>query len=351
MDDPGKTQPYGQKPSPARREATGARLPEAATTQADAPALGAAHVVCTVAEGAYFNGVAALINSLVAAGFRGDVVVAYRGALPDWVGALAPDAGTDTRAVAPGVRLRTIPLPGAWHLGNLRPQLIVDIFARTRAELVFYFDTDIVVTGPWDAFARWAANGIVAALDVADSFMPANHAFRHEWRRLAATKGYACAETTGYFNSGCVGIGRAHADFAAVWRDLMLALEVEGADMRTLKDSSGKVEFSRMDQDMLNIAIMAAGAPISALGYESMGLYPRANQMMAHAMFYKKPWCRPYILDALRGIPPGQSHLAYWRHIDGPIQPFSPLSRRLRRVEVAIARFIGLLHVRDSRDL
>lgn len=96
---------------------------------------------------------------------------------------------------------------------------------------------------------------------------------------------------------------------------------------------------------------MAAGAPISALGYESMGLYPRANQMMAHAMFYKKPWCRPYILDALRGIPPGQSHLAYWRHIDGPIQPFSPLSRRLRRVEVAIARFIGLLHVRDSRDL
>ena len=42
-------------------------------------------VVCTVAEGSYFNGVAALTNSLVHAGFRGSVVVGYRGSKPTWL--------------------------------------------------------------------------------------------------------------------------------------------------------------------------------------------------------------------------------------------------------------------------
>src|SRR6185437_1551183 len=48
--------------------------------------------VCTVAEGAYHFGVAALCNSLYRHGFRGRVFVFYRGDLPAWASD-ATDAG------------------------------------------------------------------------------------------------------------------------------------------------------------------------------------------------------------------------------------------------------------------
>ena len=48
-------------------------------------------MVCTMAEHQYFYGVAALTNSLVRAGFKGTVVVGYRGEWPPWLGALERD--------------------------------------------------------------------------------------------------------------------------------------------------------------------------------------------------------------------------------------------------------------------
>jgi hypothetical protein len=70
-----------------------------------------------------------------------------------------------------------------------------------------------------------------------------------------------------------------------------------------------------------------------------------------HAKFHKKRSRRPHILDALRGIPPGGSHLAYWRFVDGPIRSFGRWSLFWRRAQVGLARGIGLLHVRESRNL
>lgn len=307
-------------------------------------------VVTTAAEGDYFIGVAALTNSLVRAGFAGEVIVACRGPRPGWIAAL-PTEG-DGHRVAPSVRLRLVEVPGPWHLGNRRAHFIVDIFQRIQpaARVVYYFDTDIVVTGRWETLARWAQDGVVAALDVSDAFMPPNHAYRAEWRRMIARCGLPCREATGYLNSGCVGISRAHADFARVWARLMDGLAADGADMRSLR-GTGKPEYARMDQDMMNVAAMAATTPMALLGFEAMGVYPRVGEIMPHAMFHKKPWRRPYLLDALRGMPPGRAHLAWWMFADGPLRPFGPWSLRWRKAHVAFARAVGLVHVRELRHL
>src|ERR1700732_1648164 len=58
-----------------------------------------ASVVCTLAEGSYFNGVAALTNSLVHAGFEGSVVVGYRGSKPTWLAQFEKDHPSDIYVV------------------------------------------------------------------------------------------------------------------------------------------------------------------------------------------------------------------------------------------------------------
>jgi hypothetical protein len=56
-------------------------------------------LVCTLAEHHYFYGVAALVNSLVRAGFEGAVAVGFRGERPDWLERFARDPKLDTYAI------------------------------------------------------------------------------------------------------------------------------------------------------------------------------------------------------------------------------------------------------------
>src|SRR5208282_258961 len=132
---------------------------------------------------------------------------------------------------------------------------------------------------------------------------------------------------------------------------LMEELEREGADMRKIKNWAGRLEFARMDQDVLNATIVATDTPIALLGSEAMGLFPWAGEVMPHAMFHQKPWARNYIFDALRGFPPNHTYRAYWKFVDGPIRPFGELELKRKKTAVAIARLIGLVHSRSYRDL
>jgi hypothetical protein len=312
------------------------------------------NVVCTLAEGTYFKGLAALTNSLVRAGFEGSVVVGYRGLKPLWVKSLKiKDKTLQIYEVTPTVDLHFVEIPGTWHLANHKGHLMTQVFHEIvpDADLVYYFDTDIVITQVWSTLVRWARNGVVVALDMADSHMSPHHVYRRAWQALAARNNRKCRDFAGYVNSGCVGINRQFADFAEVWALLMEELEREGADMKKMKNWTGKPEFARMDQDVLNATIMATDTPIALLGFEAMGLFPWANEVMPHAMFHKKPWARNYIFDALRGFPPNRPYRIYWQFVDGPIRPFGEFELKRKKTAVAIARLIGLLHTRSYRDL
>src|SRR5262249_44860257 len=87
----------------------------------------AGDVVCTPAEGGYFSGAAALINSLVRADFEGLVLIGYRGARPAWLRSLGHDTVEDTYQVTPGVHVKLVEVTGAWHLANCKPLLIRSI--------------------------------------------------------------------------------------------------------------------------------------------------------------------------------------------------------------------------------
>jgi hypothetical protein len=109
-------------------------------------------------------------------------------------------------------------------------------------------------------------------------------------------------------------------EFTEVWASLMEELERENADMTKMKNWTGRREFARMDQDVLNATIMATDTPIALLGAEAMGWFPAAGEVMPHAMVHKKPWVRNYIFDALRGFPPDHIHRTYWQFVEGPIR-------------------------------
>ena len=78
--------------------------------------------VCTLFEGHYHHGVAALVNSLVAAGYEGTVWVGHRGPLPAW---LLCHAGFDRHAgrlqVTPRVALQAVALDPPRSLNYEKP--------------------------------------------------------------------------------------------------------------------------------------------------------------------------------------------------------------------------------------
>ena len=311
------------------------------------------HVVCTVAEGSYFYGVAALANSLVAAGFKGSILVGYRGSRPAWLKGLERDPKADSYLIAPEVRLQLIELPGEWRLNNCKPNFMKQIFRDLvpGAEIVYFFDTDIVVTCEWSTLVRWAREGVVVALDMADTYMSPHHVYRRAWRALAAKVNRPCRDFTGYVNSGCVGVSRQYVELIEVWASLMEELEREKADMTQIKNWNWRHEFARMDQDILNATIMATDTPIALLGAEAMGLYPATGELMPHAMLHNKPWVRNYILDALRGFPPDRAHRAYWRFVESPIRPYGEWTLKRKKAVLTAANAIGRFHARSYSSL
>jgi len=117
------------------------------------------HVVCTLAEGSYFYGVAALTNSLVLAGFDGTVTVGYRGCRPLWAASLKiMDKASQVYEVTPAVHLHFVELAGPWHLNNLKAYLINQIFEKHEdVGLIYYFDTDIVIKSAWSTWSSGRA--------------------------------------------------------------------------------------------------------------------------------------------------------------------------------------------------
>ena len=313
--------------------------------------------VCTLFEGSYHHGVAALANSLHRSGFRGDLFAGYRGPLPAWAQQAQPFAqggwtGGTALDLPAGLRIVFLPLDTPHHLTNHKPafmQALLDGPARAATSL-FYLDPDICVVQPWSYFEDWVGCGVALCEDL-NSPLPALHPRRIGWRRYYAAHGITLTfRAPEYVNGGFVGVHRQQRAFIDLWQRTMALMAHEIGSLAAAKIGAGQAYkstgfadcFDCSDQDALNAAIEACDLPVSVIGQEAMAFKPGCA-LLPHALGTGKPWQRQYLRTALGGVAPRLADKAFWAHAQGPVAVYSALHLRLKRLDLGAGALVGRL--------
>jgi hypothetical protein len=302
-------------------------------------------VVATLFEtGHYEAGAAALLNSLVAAGFRGRVWCGIRGAPPAW---LEPSAVRT--CVGDAITIRTVPVATPGHLTMYKPHFMTAIAQEERsATSLVYFDPDIVVKCGWPFIDRWCARGIAAIADP-NWCLPASSPVRADWDDVRRDFGLGLpmpersARLELYCNGGFVGVSKACEAFWTAWQDLIDTTCAAGPTCATALSegrSMGRVGDWHLDQDLLNMALMDWGHLAHLMGPEAMDFAP-GGDVLSHATGTPKPWQRHFIRGALSGRAPSKSNREYLRYAAGPFQLHSPRALRRKLYCYKAARALG----------
>jgi len=317
--------------------------------------------VCTLFEGSYHHGLAALANSLQGTGFAGTLYAGYRGVLPAWAAAAAPlplPGWPEASSLPVGEHLRItfLPLRTAYHLTNLKPRFMLELLdgplARPGAEVeaLFYIDPDICALGRWSYFEDWVGCGVALCEDL-NSPLPENHPRRVAWRRYYGERGLTLRyRASDYVNGGFVGVRRADRAFLECWQRTMELMAEEIGSLAAAKVGGGAAYrstgpadcFDCSDQDALNAAVEACGLDVSVMGQEAMAFKP-GRALLPHAVGAAKPWQRGYLRAAFGGVAPRQADKAYWAHAQSPITSHGAWQRLLRRIDLVAASAVGRL--------
>ena len=318
-------------------------------------------VLCTLFEGHYHFGVAALANSLYKEGFRGSVYAGFRGELPSWADKSAPDnnlnwEGATTLDVASGFQIHFLPLSTDYHFTNYKPDFMLSLLEgpASKAQSIFYFDPDIIVTAPWTYFEEWVNCGLALCEDV-NSPLSEFHPRRMAWRRNFREKGIILKfKDPIYVNGGFIGLNRQESAFLETWRKVQEAManEIGGLNRSSLtgvplpKNAQGPLSpFSKTDQDALNAAIEAWDGNISFIGKEGMG-FKSGEALMPHALGNPKPWQGKPLSQMLTGHPPRLVDKKYWSYVNIPIITHSAGLIRRKKISLAFAALIGRFYRR-----
>lgn len=301
-------------------------------------------VICTLAEGRHFLGLAALMNSLRETGFDGELFVGYRGEVPGWL--LREVERTEQSPGRP--RLRLLRFDERGHMTNLKPDWILRVWAmRPDAERLVYLDPDICVLAPWRLIENWIGRGVAAAQDQQPA-LPTGHWLFKGWQEAFSPKGYLLRETPReYVNAGFLGVHRDAVGVVERWRDMMrIAAEAFGGldasnlsrGRKTEQISTPYTSFAQTDQDVLNAVLRCGSEPLSLVGPEGMGFRP-GPALMSHAVG-QKPWAKPFIWQAMRGIRPTLADQMFLKFSSGPLRAINTLGLTLLSVRLQVARVL-----------
>lgn len=283
--------------------------------------------MCTLGEGRYHRGLAALINSLQRNGYRGEIFVGWRGSLPPW--ATGVDANGKLK-VADGTTVVFREPQSSWYLPRCKPHFLLDLLKSEGMEALAYFDTDIVVRCDWSFFSDWIANGIALCEELPIHQMPESHPHRRKWQNFAEGLGYSVLRRhRHYFNSGFVGLTADQQEFLVIWQRLQDSL-AERSNFREQHRLNPLDPFNTSDQDAFNLTTMLTSFPLSILGPEGMDLTP-GGFTMSHAVGSEKPWSKCFLLSTLRGRGPSVPDREFLRYADHPIRAIPQASLFVKR--------------------
>lgn len=302
--------------------------------------------ICTVFEGDYHYGVAALVNSLSKNGFDGAFYAGYRGKLPPWANP-SVNHGTAEMRLQNGMRVHFIPLDTDLHLCNYKPEFMLNVWDREcpEAEAGFYFDPDIVVLCRWGFFEEWVLGGVALCADATPE-LPPTHPLRHAWRRYFEAHGEKLdREQSFYINSGFVGLRREQRAFLESWRKMIHLSRPAAGDLKYINLGDPTILFSIPDQDCLNAATMSSTEPISCMGRDGMS-FLGGGHVMSHAIGTPKPWQKRPLWDAFRrGQRPTHTDRIFLDHVSSPIPAYSPSRLSDLYRQIRLARFVAKAHI------
>lgn len=313
--------------------------------------------LCTLFEGSYHFGLAALVNSLHRAGFRGEIFAGHRGPLPDWAAQARPIErppwpSARIFAATPEIRIVFLEVVADAHLTNHKPRFMLELLdgPAREADALFYLDPDICVAQRWSYFEDWVGCGVALCEDL-NSPLSAAHPRRIGWRRHYGRAGLALRfRGPEYVNGGFVGVARADRAFLDTWRDTLALMADEIGSLASAKIGGGAAFrstgfadcFDCSDQDALNAAIEASPVEVSIVGQDAMGFRPGAA-LLPHAVGAGKPWQRAYLKSALAGVAPRQVDKAFWANARGPLVVHGARDLLLKQLDLTLAAAVGRL--------
>ena len=306
--------------------------------------------ICTIYEGHYHHGLAALANSLYKNGFRGSLYVGYRGELPTWaksakINPLLNWNEGKSLSVVDGLELHFLPVITDFHLANYKPDFMLELWEKTAKleDAMFYFDPDIVIRCQWGYFENWIEHGVALVHEIIANDMPESHPLRKDWAKVIDMSNKKIVRTVNsYINSGFCGLLKKNIGFLHDWSDIINVSKVNfGFDVKQFELSKYRgYMFYAQDQDAFNIAAMCSEFPISEMGPEAMD-FIHGGFTMSHATGRPKPWQKSFVISAMNGMPPSLADKAFWENVGTPIFTFNKSKIKLKNVSIKIASFIG----------
>lgn len=299
-------------------------------------------ILTTLAEGSYFYGVAALLNSVSHYGRYVDkVVIGYREELPAWLPTLQPSANGQYFTTGSGLLVELVEVTGDLHMVHEKPRWFRYLTEQLEpeAEEFYFFDSDITINARMDFFGEWIEEGVAVCADINFAFS-SQHPIRKKWSRVAADSGYAVKfRPDTYYNSGFLGWNRGQRQFINDWVTSFELLAPFSGGMKKFRVQDRTNMVLSTNQDSLNLAMMLTDTPLATVGPEAMG-FDHGMRLMHHPLG-PKPWQRSFLLDAVKGVPPREADVVFWQFVNG--EELRPVSAFRQKRKIFTCKMLRLL--------
>lgn len=305
--------------------------------------------ICTLYEGHYHHGLAALCNSLYNNGYKGSIYIGYRGEIAPWAKSAKDDSslnweGGKTIGFAEGLYLHFLPIVTSLHLTNYKADFMLQLWEghAKNMEGMFYFDPDIVIKCNFSFYEKWIQHGVALVHEITANDMTVNNPIRMLWREIINENNENVVNNlTSYINAGFFGLNKRHISFVEkVSKFVFIAKDKYHVNLNAFDFTDRTDPFFAKDQDILNIAAMCSEVPLCEIGPEGMD-FVHGGFTMSHAIGGPKPWKKNFIKSFFKGNAPSLPDKAYWQHVDAPIKSFSNITIRNKRFSIKITSFLG----------